>query len=108
MNALETRIDALATSLRHGDFTALEGMAESLEHELSLLDGQDAAGLARIRARASEVQVLLDAALRGLRAARFRVGEIRSMGADGSRLVTYDGRGQRAESGLARGMMQRL
>lgn len=107
MTLLET-LDGLIERLRAGDIDALEGIAEDMERALAAMDPADAAALAGVRARAAEAASLLDAAGKGVRAARWRLAEIRAMGTDGGRLVTYDGKGRRAEEGASLAMMQRL
>ncbi|MDH2326548.1 hypothetical protein QCN27_06680 [Cereibacter sp. SYSU M97828] len=105
---LEQTLDGLIEQLRAGEIEALDGIAQDLETALATLGRNDAAALAKVRARAAEAASLLDAAGKGVRAARWRLAEIRAMGADGGRLVTYDGKGRRAEEGAALAMMQRL
>lgn len=107
MSALESQLDTLIADLRIGAIDRLGGAADLLEQALADTH-PDAADLARIRTRAAEAQQLLAAAAKGVRAARWRLSEIRAMGQDGGRLVTYDGKGRRAESGQPLGMMQRL
>ena len=96
MSALEERLDQLVADLRTGRIEGLEEATAAIAAALEALERPDAATLARIRARAAEAGILLEAAGRGVRAARWRLSEIRAMGADGGRLVTYDGRGRRA------------
>lgn len=105
---LREKLDGLIARLHAGDIEALEGTAAELEQALALVDPADAAALAAIHARAAEAASLLEAAGRGVRAARWRLAEIRAMGTDGGRLVTYDGKGRRAEEGTALAMMQRV
>lgn len=98
------RID---TALDHGDFETLATCLPQLEAAARDVPA-DAAALRLLRARAVRLAARLDAAAEGVRAARWRLSEIRSMGRNGDRLVTYDGQGQRQDTGAGGLLARRL
>lgn len=87
-------LDALREAARRGDFAALAGLAERIGADLALLEQTPPTQrtLAEIRARAAEIPVLLQAAERGLAAARQRLAEMERLRTGP---VTYGGDGRR-------------
>ena len=95
MTPLDTLLEDMALQVRRADFSALARLTPQLETALAGLGGTvDAAVMVRLRRKAEENAQLLDAARRGLRAARRRLEETRRVGAG---LQTYDGKGRRSE-----------
>lgn len=95
MTSLETLLHDMAERVRQADFPALARLTPQVEAALAALPaGADPALMGRLRRKAEENAQLLEAARRGLRAARRRVEETRRVGAA---LQTYDGKGRRAE-----------
>lgn len=95
MTPLETLLEDMAERVRRADFPALALLAPQLEAALTGFGGAvDPAVMWRLRRKAEENAQLLEAARRGLRAARRRIEETRRAGAA---LQTYDGKGRRAE-----------
>jgi hypothetical protein len=95
MTPLETLLEDMAERVRRADFSTLALLAPQLETALTGLGGAvDPAAMGRLRRKAEENAQLLEAARRGLRAARRRIEETRRAGAA---LQTYDGKGRRAE-----------
>ena len=95
MTALEPLLDEMRARVRMADFAALAGLAPEIEAALAASDrGLDAAALQRLKAKADENVTLLDAARRGLRAARRRLEETRRAAQN---LQTYDVKGRRAD-----------
>lgn len=103
MTKLEAMLDAALEAVKCGDFAALA----LFDPQIDAAENADAPTLARVRAKAERLSQCLEAAGKGIRAARWRVAEIGAMGRDGDRLVTYDGKGRRSEGGVA-GMVQRF
>lgn len=99
---LLARIEA---ALDTADFAEMGRCAPLLEQAVATLRGADV-DLADLRARAVRVSHRLQNAAEGVRAARWRLADIRAMGASGDRLVTYDGQGQRHDTG-AGGLLTR-
>ena len=99
---LLTRIEA---ALAKADFAEMACCAPLLEGAIATLRRDDT-DLAAIRMRALRVSRRLQSAADGVRAARWRLDDIRAMGTSGDRLVTYDGGGQRQDMG-AGGLMNR-
>lgn len=97
MVPLESLLDQAADALLAGDLAALSDLAPRIE---AAAPPQDPGTLERLRAKARRNARLLDAAMRGVKAARHRVAEITR----GPTLTTYDARGQKAEI-VASGMM---
>ncbi len=90
MEKLDTLLDQAAEALIAGDFAALTRLTPQIEgHNLANIDRPTAETL---RAKALRNARLLDAATRGVTAARLRMAEI----ASGPTLTTYDARGQKA------------
>ncbi|MDB6452496.1 hypothetical protein [Falsirhodobacter sp. 20TX0035] len=94
--ALLTRIDA---ALDAGRFDEIAACAPLLEEAVDTLHPDD--DLAGLRQRAQRLSSRLQSAAEGVRAARWRLADIRSMGQAGDRLVTYDGTGRKHDSGGA-------
>lgn len=99
MKSLETLLEEVGSAVRQADFARLGMLAPDLEAALEQLEkpggGQIARGiLERLKAKANQNAALLDAARRGMRAARRRVEDGRRA-AQG--LQTYDVHGKRAE-----------
>lgn len=94
--ALLSRIDA---ALDAGDFNELATCAPLLEKAVAMLGTDDE--LVALRQRALRLSSRLQSAAEGVRAARWRLADIRSMGQAGDRLVTYDGTGQKRDAGGA-------
>lgn len=95
MQTLESLLDDIRGRLAVADFAGLAGLAPALEATLAnnaLV--KDPATLARVKAKAVENMTFLDAARRGVRAARRRMEEVRRATQG---LQTYDGKGQRAD-----------
>jgi hypothetical protein len=88
---LEGLLADLGRAARAGDLAVLAAMPDRIEAALSRGLPQDTAGVGRIRDLALRNAALLDAALRGVRAARRRAADVQSAG----RLSTYDARGRR-------------
>jgi hypothetical protein len=103
---LSAELDRVYHLLRSGRLEGLAAATQALEAELARLDPMDAAGLDLLRDKAQRNAACLDAAARGVRAARRRLTEIRTME---SGLGTYDDKGRRDElPGLAIRLTQRL
>ena len=103
---LSAELDRLYHSLRSGRLEGLAAATQALEVELARLDPADAAGLDLLRHKAQRNAACLDAAARGVRAARRRLSEIRMIE---SGLGTYDDKGRRDElPGLSIRLTQRL
>ncbi len=95
MAPLESLLDELRDRVRTADFSGLASLAPRLETALSEIGNpRDAGLLQRLKSKADENAALLDAARRGLRAARRRLDETRRT-AQG--LQTYDVKGRRAD-----------
>lgn len=95
MTPLEILLDDMAERVRQADFQALARLTPQLEAAMVALPaGAAPALMGRLQRKAEENAQLLDAARRGLRAARRRLEETRRVGAG---LQTYDGKGRRAD-----------
>lgn len=90
MAPLEALLDQAAEALLAGDLGALSALTPRIE---SADVPQDRATAERLQAKARRNARLLEAATRGVRAARLRVAEITR----GPMLTTYDARGHRAQ-----------
>lgn len=90
MTRLEHLLDDAAAALLAGDLAALARLTP--EMEAASLDPTDRAGAERVQRKAQRNARLLQAATRGVKAARLRVAEI----LHGPTLTTYDARGQKA------------
>lgn len=103
---LSAELDRIYHALRSGKLDGLGAATLALEAELARLGPIDAAGLERLRQRARRNAACLDAAARGVRAARRRLTEIRTIE---SGLGTYDDKGRRDElPDLSSRLTQRL
>lgn len=90
MDPLEQLLDRAAEALLAGDLPALAALTPRIE---SADLPQDRATAERLQAKAQRNARLLEAATRGVKAARLRVAEITR----GPTLTTYDARGQKAQ-----------
>lgn len=90
MATLEDLLDQAAGALLAGDLGTLATLAGQIE---SAPVPQDRATAERLRTKALRNARLLEAATRGVKAARLRVAEITR----GPMLTTYDARGQKAQ-----------
>jgi hypothetical protein len=91
MEKLETLLDLAAAALIAGDFDALTRLTPQIEAQgLTTTDRRTAEAL---QAKAQRNARLLDAATRGVKAARLRLTEV----VRGPTLTTYDSRGQKAQ-----------
>jgi len=101
--ALERLLDRMHAAVLAGNLSDLATVAPELEAALAGLATLDERALAeRLRRKAARNATCLQAAARGLRAARRRIAEIRSA-RDG--LQTYDGHGKRTELPQGRGRL---
>lgn len=92
---LESLLEDLHQAALHADFDALAALAPAIERATQALDLRgDPAAAKRISALARRNETCLDAALRGLRAGRRRLAELRDIGLG---LRIYDRNGQRAD-----------
>jgi hypothetical protein len=90
MERLEALLDQAAEALIAGNLPELARLAPQIES--ADVRTADRKAAERLRAKAERNSRLLDAAMRGLKAARHRVTEITR----GPTLSTYDARGKRA------------
>jgi hypothetical protein len=90
MRQLELLLDDAAEALLSGNLAALALLAPQIE-SISLI-ATDRPTAERLRTKAERNARLLEAATRGVKAARLRVAEI----VRGPALTTYDARGQKA------------
>jgi hypothetical protein len=91
MDRLEMLLDQAAAALIAGDFGALAGLTTQIEAQsLATTDVKIAESL---MTKAQRNARLLDAASRGVKAARMRLTEV----VRGPTLTTYDSRGQKAQ-----------
>jgi hypothetical protein len=90
MAQLEPLLDQVAEALMSGNFAALALLAPQIESVGP--QGADRASAARLQAKAERNARLLEAATRGVKAARLRMAEITR----GPTLTTYDARGHKA------------
>ena len=91
MASLEDLLDAAAEALLIGDLPALSRLTPEIES--AALVPPNRAAAERLQMKAQRNARLLQAAARGVKAARLRVAEI----ARGPTLTTYDARGQKAQ-----------
>ena len=91
MTPLEALLDQAAAALLAGDLAALARLTPEIE--AARIASPDRASAERLQAKAQRNARLLDAASRGVKAARLRVTEITR----GPTLTTYDARGFRSE-----------
>ncbi len=101
MESLESLLDRAADALIAGNLPELARLAPQIES--GDVRAADRAAAERLRAKAERNARLLDAAMRGLKAARHRVAEITR----GPTLSTYDARGQKAVIAPMSGMPAR-
>jgi hypothetical protein len=92
MSLLEDLLDQTHAALLAGDLAALSGLDERLSAAAGALPTPSMATARRLQRKAERNARLLQAAGRGLRAARARMAEI----ATGPGLATYDARGRKA------------
>jgi hypothetical protein len=91
MEKLETLLDLAAAALIAGDFDSLTRLTPQIEaQDLATTDRKTAEVL---QGKAQRNARLLDAATRGVKAARLRLNEV----VRGPTLTTYDSRGQKAQ-----------
>lgn len=90
MTPLEDLLDRAAQALLVGNFDELSTLAQQIE---SAALPQDRASAERLQAKAKRNARLLEAASRGVKAARLRVAEITR----GPTLTTYDALGRKAQ-----------
>jgi hypothetical protein len=90
MMPLEALLDRAAEALLAGDLAALAELTPQIE--TAVVTASDRASAVRLHERASRNARLLQAASRGVKAARLRLDEI----GRGPTLTTYDARGQKA------------
>ncbi|WP_333816102.1 hypothetical protein [Tabrizicola sp.] len=88
---LESLLDQAAAALTQGDLAALARLTPEIE--AARIAPPDRASAERLQAKARRNARLLEAATRGVKAARLRMAEITR----GPTLTTYDARGQKAE-----------
>jgi hypothetical protein len=91
MVPLDELLDRAAEALLKGDLSALAGLAPRIEAAAEVRPTDKATAI-RLRHKAERNARLLDAAARGVKAARRRVTEI----TQGPMLTTYDARGMKA------------
>ena len=99
-------LDAVYAALQNSDFAQLESLGSNLLREIEQpAVPYDETGLQLIRRRAERNARCLQAAQRGIKAARRRLDDIhRAVGG----LTTYDRTGKRAEVTASRVLAQRL
>lgn len=93
---LDAVLDRTYDALLAGDLLALGALSEMLDSLTSALPGLERATADRLRLKADRNGRMLQAAARGVRAARGRLAEISAVPA----LTTYDARGRRESVGL--------
>lgn len=98
---LEDLLDQTRDALLAGNLTGLADLAGRVETLAQALSGLDRQTANRLQRKAERNASLLQAALRGIRAARQRVAEI---GAAAS-LTTYDAKGRREVLGGSTGLL---
>lgn len=90
MTRLEDLLDQAAEALLAGDLATLASLTPAIES--AQVTAPDEASARRLQRKAERNARLLQAATRGVKAARLRVSEITR----GPTLTTYDARGQKA------------
>jgi hypothetical protein len=104
MEALEQALDQTYASLRSGDFSKLPGLIEATETGLASVAGlADVAMIKRLQRLADRNARCLQAAAKGMRAARRRVTEVMAARAG---LKTYNGQGQTHRIGPQTGTLK--
>ena len=103
MASLENLLDQAAEALLRGDLAALPALSDAIESAAQDLP-EDTALAERVRRKADRNARLLQAAARGVRAARGRLTEI----ASGPVLTTYDSLGRRAAIPMPQAASRRL
>lgn len=95
---LADTLDQIRAALRRGDYAALPALSGRAEEQMLSLAVPDAARLGALRASAESTGGCLLAAMRGIRAARQRLADLKE-----GTLSTYDtqGRRQRLSTGDA-------
>lgn len=88
---LEDLLDQVAAALLVGDLAAVARLTSEIE--AARINPANRAGAEQLQRKAQRNARLLEAATRGVRAARLRMTEITR----GPTLTTYDARGQKAE-----------
>lgn len=91
-SALEAILDEMRKCIKIADFSGLTVLALQLDQAVSIVRPKDADALQRLKRKAAQNATLLDAARRGIMAARRRLEDARRA-ANG--LQTYDGQGRR-------------
>lgn len=95
MVALDRLLDEVAAKVRFGDFSGLAGIVPKLEAALAELSGMPpSVTLERLRTKAETNARLLEAARRGVKAARRRIEDARQVTQG---LQTYDMSGKRSD-----------
>jgi hypothetical protein len=94
---LEACLDATRAALMAGDMDALAKLAELVETARAAGSAPNEAAARRIKSKAEHNGRMLQAALKGVRAARQRAQELGTQG----RFSTYDAGGRRDQHGLA-------
>lgn len=98
-------LNAVGSALRQGRLGDLENLTDKLEAAMSDAAPIASESLLRIRRQAERNVALLQAAARGVRAARRRIAEIRAIG-DG--FVSYGPTGERDEASGPGILVQRI
>lgn len=95
MAALDALLDEVAAKIRAGDFAAMAPLAAEMDSALAQLSSAvPAPALERLRRKAEVNARLLDAARRGIKAARRRIDDAKQVS---QRLQTYDISGKRSD-----------
>lgn len=101
MTPLESLFDDVSAAVRAGDYPRLAELSAVLE---TVSTPTEPAILHRVAKRARENAALLDATIKGLRAARRRIDALRN----GWTLTTYDSAGQKRDHTEAAARTHRL
>ncbi len=102
---VEGVLDRIEAAIAQGAFDAFVDLSRQLEDAMATLPAgpPDA-----VRVRAAHVARRLHAVAGGVRAAQWRLEDIRAMGRNGDRLVTYDGQGRRQDAGTGGQIARRV
>ena len=92
--ALEAILDEMRNCIIIADYSGLTGLTQQLDQAISNIRPKNAESLQRLKSKAAHNATLLDAARRGITAARRRLEDARRA-AQG--LQTYDGQGRRCD-----------